>query len=53
MSRTGQMEGTFVTELRKELIFKLFVIVLLVYYYDLIGIKTHTHTSSIHTKQWA
>jgi hypothetical protein len=33
------MGGTFVTELREEFIFKLFVIFLLVNYYDLIGIK--------------
>jgi len=53
MLRIGQMEGTFVAELREELIFKLFVIFLLIYYYDLIGIKkkykfnTHKRTCNI------
>jgi len=46
------MEETFVAELREKLIFKFFVIFLLVYHYDLIGIKKK-RTSSIHTKELA
>jgi hypothetical protein len=51
MLRIGQMGRTFVTELREELIFELFVIFLLAYYYELIGITKNT--SSTHTKEIA
>jgi len=50
MLRIGQIEGTFVAELREELVFKLFVI------FSRILLRSHgikKKTSSIHTKELA